>query len=651
MLLAALLLSGRDSEVHASPSRSAALAALLGGHGLACSEEDVAWISGPRGVHGAILGGAKALVRATAHGEPADLYLVDARLSPEGNLIDVGETWNVTRTTGVDEGRPIARGLLIAYATSVDGIFTGVHTLDLAGRATAEYTDFTRLQRWQTGVTNYQQTGQTRGVVHDSYALDPVATKVDLAWKPEGLLDVKADGRAIVIDPVKGDAVEGAGWVRAAPQEKARPGGLVPWAVDRVRGIEWFGEDNMQYVKAVAFTGLDWVLRAKARFLGDDSAREVAEDIGSLGNGIPHASFTDPEIGWPPAPMKPLVTPPLPGEGQWIALDRDPFITPNPGAPPAFVTSFIRADKGRPQTRVYVTLWDPRQIALHMQAGTVEPVSASGEAGPGVIPRTPEVIRRVVAGFNGGFQAIHGEYGMQADGVLYLPPKPYAATVFEMRDGSTAFGSWPEKSDVPDDVLSYRQNLTALVENDKFNPWKREWWGGTPKGWKDNIHTTRSGICLTKENFVGYFYGVDISADILANAMLQARCDYGVHLDMNPGLAGFEFYDVQPAKSWTPLGRKLQEDWEFEGTIKEIPEFNFRARRMIKGMRHMNFPQYIQRDGRDFFYLTQRPVLPGAELPVASGAGDGAPGGATGEGARSGAPRGCRSTGSRTRWR
>ncbi|MGO8992731.1 MAG: hypothetical protein ACLQVI_05350, partial [Polyangiaceae bacterium] len=621
LVVAGMFLTGRDAGVHRAASRSHALAALLtSSYGLTCSEGDVAWVTGPRGVRGAMAGGAKALVRANTHGEPADLYLVDARLSPEGNLIDVGDTWNVTRTTGVDEGRPIAHGLLVAFATSVDGIFTGVHTLDLAGRSTSEYAEFTRLQRWQTAITNLQQTGQTRGVTHDSYALDPVANKVDIAWRSTGLLEVNADGRAIVIDPAKGEAVEGAGWVRAAAEQKARPPSLVPWAVDRVRGIEWFGEDNMQYVKAIAFTALDWVLRVKTHFVGDDSAKEVAEDIGSLENGHGHVSFTDPEIGWPPPSMKPIVTPPLAGEGEWIALDRDPFITPNPGAPPAFVTSFIRADKARPQTRVYVTMWDPRQIALHMQAGTVEPVSASGEAGPGVIPRAPEVIRRVVAGFNGGFQAVHGEFGMQADGVLYLPPKPYAATVLEMRDGSTGFGSWPEKSDVPDEVLSYRQNLTALIDRGEFNPWKREWWGGTPKGWKDNIHTTRTGICLTKENFVGYFYGLDISADVLAQGMLLARCQYGVHLDMNPGLAGFEFYNVQPAKSWTPLGRKLQEDWEFEGPIREIPEFNFRARRMIKGMRHMNFPQYIQRDGRDFFYLTQRPVLPGAELPVLQGA-------------------------------
>ncbi len=631
--IAAVLALRAQGPNATAPNRSAALAELLTARGLACTEDDVAWLDGAHGVRGAVLGGAKALVRAQAHGEPSDLYLVHARLSPEGVLLDARDEWNVTRTTGVDEGRPIARrgSPLVAYVTTVDGLATGVHTLDVTGRAPSTYTDFTRVQRWQTAITNLQQTGQTSGVTHDSFALDPVANKVDLAWRDDGLLTVNADGRAIVIDADKGEAVDGGGWVRAAPEQKARPGNVVTWAVDRVRGIDWLGEESMQYVKAVAFTGLDWVLRMKVRLLGDDSAKEVAEDLGSLDNGQAHVSFTDPEIGWPPAAMKPLVTPPMPGEGQWIALDRDPFITHVAGTPPAFVTSFVRADRARPQTRVYITMWDPRQIALHMQAGTVEPVSASGEAGPGVIPRTPEVIRRVVAGFNGGFQAIHGEFGMQADGVLYLPPKPYAATVLELRDGSSALGSWPQSSDVPDDVLSYRQNLTALVEHGEFNPWRREWWGGTPKGWKDNIHTTRSGVCLTRgpgisgapkdgdsPYFMAYFYGVDLSAEILANAMIAAGCYYGVHLDMNPGLAGFEFYNVEPASAWQPLGRKLQEDWEYEGTVKELPEFKFRARRMIKGMQHMNFPQYIQRDGRDFFYLTQRPVLPGANLASAA---------------------------------
>ena len=234
-----------------------------------------------------------------------------------------------------------------------------------------------------------------------------------------------------------------------------------------------------------------------------------------------------------------MIKPAIAGEGHWIRLEKDPFITPIPGVATPFVTTFVRTDPGALQTRVYVTLWDPRLVALHMEAGTVEPVSATGAAGPGHIPRTPEVIRRVVGGFNGGFQATHGEFGMQANGVLYLPPKPYAATVLELRDGTTAFGAWPPKShDVPDEVLSFRQNMTAIVQNGKYNPWGRPWWGGVPPGWHDAIHTTRSGLCLTKEGFVAYFFGHDIGPEPLGRAMLVARCAFGHAPRHEPGPRG-----------------------------------------------------------------------------------------------------------------
>ena len=597
-----------------APNRSTALCEALASRDLKCDASDVTWLTGQSGVGGAVFGRARALVRAQVGDDPHDLYLVDARLSPEGVLLALGDDWRLTPTNGVDESAPIVRGNFVAYTTSVDGIVSAVHALDLSGKPASFTADMTRVQKWQIELTRLQETGQTAGVLHNAFSLDPPANHVDLAWAKESgsAISVSADGRDIVVDGVGGTAIEGGGWVRPVLDSQARPGNVVTWSVDRVRAMPWVGEEKLQWLKAIAFTGLDFALRVRAKIFGDSSESEIARDLGSLGSG--NESFTDPEIGWPPAPLTTLIKPALPGEGKWIVLDHDPFITDVPGTPPAFVTTFVRADKERPQTRVYCTLWDPRQIALHMEAGTVEPVSATGEAGPGVVPRTPEVIKNLVGGFNGGFQALHGEYGMQADGVLYLPPKPYAASVMEMRDGSTTMGSWPESTEVPDEVLSFRQNLTALVEDGKFNPWGRTWWGGTPKGWHDEVHTTRSGICMTKENFVGYFWGNDISADVLAEGMILARCAYGIHLDMNPGLAGFEFYDVEPTSQFKPLGRPLQMDWEYEGSFKDLPDYRVRARRMIKGMSHMNFPQYIHRDARDFFYLTRRPELPGADL-------------------------------------
>jgi hypothetical protein len=236
-------------------------------------------------------------------------------------------------------------------------------------------------------------------------------------------------------------------------------------------------------------------------------------------------------------------------------------------------------------------------------------------------------MKRLVGAFNGGFQARHGEFGMQVDHVEYLPPKPYAATVMELADGSTGFGAWPgpESKSSNADIISFRQNLTALVQDEKFNLWQRSWWGGTPPGWPDRVHTARSGLCLTREGFVGYFYGANIAAEDLGATMVDARCSFGIHLDMNPGHVGFEFYNVAPRGQLGSLDHPLRAESEAEGTIPDMPDLVFRARRMVRGMGSTLFPRYVQRQARDFFYLTSRPLLPGSriELDPSAVAGEG----------------------------
>jgi hypothetical protein len=373
----------------------------------------------------------------------------------------------------------------------------------------------------------------------------------------------------------------------------------------------------MQAIKQVAFTALDFVERNKEEITGDTGEASIAEDLGETELASPERQIpVDPDLGWPPPPLEPWVTPALPGEGQWNAKDDAAFYRNQPNLPPTFLTTFIRSDRTRKATRVYVVVWDPRQVELHMMAGTVEPKGATGKAGPGLIPRTPDIMKRVVAASNAGFQALHGEYGMMADGVVYLPPKPYAATVAKLRDGSTAFGTWPDDATVPPDVVSYRQNMTVMVQDEKFNPYDRTWWGGTVPGAEDKTHTVRTGICLTREKFVAYFYGADLSPDALAQSMIQARCSFGIALDMNAGHSGMEFYRVDETSLLPPLSHGLETSWEAEGDVPDMPGYSFHAKRLIKGMGLMNFPRYIKREARDYFYLTLRHILPGDNLPV-----------------------------------
>jgi hypothetical protein len=258
--------------------------------------------------------------------------------------------------------------------------------------------------------------------------------------------------------------------------------------------------------------------------------------------------------------------------------------------------------------------------------GTREPESATGKTGTGMIPRTDRYLRRLVGAFNGGFQALHGEYGMMADGRVYIPPKPWAATVAVFDDGRVGMGSWPgpdrrRKWDeaaatrqIPDDMIAMRQNLTSVVEDGVYNPWKRWYWGAAPEAAEEQTYIHRSGVCLTEEGFMAFLWGESMGPEEVGRAMLKMRCLRGLHLDMNSKHTGFEFYrSYPPGQRPPPLDRELT-DAEFEGEIPGARGYLFRARKAVTAMKPIRFPRYLFRDPRDFFYLTLKPTLPGPDL-------------------------------------
>src|SRR4030095_3141875 len=73
-------------------------------------------------------------------------------------------------------------------------------------------------------------------------------------------------------------------------------------------------------------------------------------------------------------------------------------------------------------------------------------------------------------------------------------------------------------------------------------------------------------------------------------------------------------YNVRPLSDPpSPLHRNLEEG-EYQGRLPETEGYLARAKVAVRSMVPMRFPRYLNRDPRDFFYLTARPILPGPDL-------------------------------------
>lgn len=576
------------------------------------------------------LGVRPALFLAQRTRELRDVYFADVRVSGTA-VVDVHNLTNVTRSSSADEDVLIGVGRgasYVAYAARVGSTYDALVVLDTRGESTRLTRHWPWYAKLQNAVSNFQDTGRFRAFGVRRFVFEQPADRVALSVVA-GHVMVRADEQSLLIDPGRSDPLTGADRVEVEDVEKGQPG-LITWVVDTVRRVPWIGRAPVEWLEHTVFGITDRANRVYHGMVRTDTVAEVKQAlaVSELPKAPQPASaveLSQPEtsIAWPPPPLVPRLPDAVQGEGVWLAIQNDPFVGANPNAPPLFHQTFIRVDPERSFTRVYVTMWDPRQVQLGMVMGTKEPESATGETGNGMIPRDPYVLSHLVAGFNGGFQATHGEFGMMAERRVYLPPKPFAATVAVFEDGRTGLGSWPgpgrhtwdetfANSQIPKGMVAMRQNLTSVVEDDAYNPWQRWWWGAAPTWAEEQTFIPRSGLCLTGEGYLAYFWGESMGPEELGKAMLTTRCVRGMHLDMNGKHTGLEFYKPYQ-QSLSPLGRDLR-PFEFDGPGFESRGVRFRARLAVTSMNPLRFPRYLQQDPRDYFYLMRKPILPGAEL-------------------------------------
>jgi hypothetical protein len=234
-------------------------------------------------------------------------------------------------------------------------------------------------------------------------------------------------------------------------------------------------------------------------------------------------------IPWQPDALTPLGS--LAGEGSW-----SPYVlNPNTDEAVAYRT-FLQPDAERPFAVVAVVAFDLTAVDLNFVLGSEEPSLPNGARGNGRIPSTDNVPGTLLAAFNGGFMATHGEYGAMSNELEVLPPKEGLATVAIGQDGRIQIGKWGEDILPDNNWLGWRQNAHLVVENGAITAETEAnslyYWSGSING---EVVTWRSGLGLSADGrTLFYFAGPSLSMPTLGHAMVTAGVDQGMLLDINP---------------------------------------------------------------------------------------------------------------------
>ena len=278
---------------------------------------------------------------------------------------------------------------------------------------------------------------------------------------------------------------------------------------------------------------------------------------------------------WEPAPASPSGT--LEGEGLWSKYIQD-----SAGHTVAYRT-FIQPDPSRPYAVVAVIAFNLNQSRLHYVLGSVEPYSPDSPKRSGTI--NPKDLKPgvLLATFNGGFKATHGQFGAMAGGITALPGREGLGTLVINGDGKVSMGEWGVDIYPAGDVQAWRQNGPLVIHNGQINP---KIYDNSPKDWgytvDDVSPTWRSGIGINADgSTLYYFVGPKMTMESLAKTMLAVGAVQGMQLDINNYWVHFVTIHWE---DHIPLAIPL-----FPDSMGE------------------NVDRYLHPYTRDFFYITSLP--------------------------------------------
>lgn len=304
---------------------------------------------------------------------------------------------------------------------------------------------------------------------------------------------------------------------------------------------------------------------------GGNLPPELPSTPNPFGPGVVRPTSTT-SLPWSHANIPPMSN--AKGEGVWT-----PYIQDAQSHIVAYKT-FVQPDPNRPYTHVLIISIDLTHSRLHYVLGVNEPALPGTPERPGKIPEADRADNVLLAAFNGGFQARHGQFGAMADGIQALPPRSGLGTVIIYQDGEVFLGEWGLGFHPSKEMEAFRQNGPLVIKKGEINP---QIYNNSPRDWGYTVNgvspTTRSGIGLNKDSdTLYYFCGPSLTIEALAKSMQTAGIYNAIQLDINNYWVLFVKITFPES---TPVPEQLlPEQMEFE------------------------IDRYLHQSPRDFFYLT-----------------------------------------------
>ncbi len=257
---------------------------------------------------------------------------------------------------------------------------------------------------------------------------------------------------------------------------------------------------------------------------------------------------------------------------------------PSVNGGPVMAQALLTLDPQRPYAAIVLVRVDLSKVQLHVVPGFLEPshdpTVLKAISNPGTTPSAD--LGQLIAGFNGGFKAVNGHYGMMVDGVTLLPPVPGIATLAVYNDGQVRIGVWGTDILPSPNMVAYRQNCPPIIQAGQINPLVSV---NNPSIWGETISnqdvTWRTAVGISQDgHYLIYAVGNATGIPTLAEALQQAGAYNAMQLDINRHYAHFVTYQATSHGSMTAIPLLDQ--------MENVPTL------------------YLVAHSRDYFYLTAK---------------------------------------------